>query len=136
MASASDFTLLIVDDEKFLRETLAEYFHRFGFNTIAASSGDNAVEILDGKNIDLVISDVRMPNGDGLGISKHIHFNQDGQPPIIFVTGFADYSDDELTKFGASRVYKKPISSKILLDKVQELLAVEGSLPNSQKEAS
>ena len=59
-------TLLVVDDEESLRITTAAIFENEGYVVDTASSGDEAIELLNNKDYDLVLTDLHMERGDGL----------------------------------------------------------------------
>jgi two-component system, cell cycle response regulator len=102
-------TILIVDDEELIRMTLSVTVASFGFHCIIASDGLEAIEILKRTKCDLVLSDIIMPNMDGLELLKYIKANQPATD-VIIATGFSDrasYAD--VIKAGAIDFIKKPI---------------------------
>jgi two-component system, cell cycle response regulator len=102
-------TILIVDDEELIRMTLSVTIASFGFHCIVASDGLEAIEILKRTKCDLVLSDIIMPNMDGLELLKYIKANQPATD-VIIATGFSDrasYAD--VIKAGAIDFIKKPI---------------------------
>jgi two-component system, cell cycle response regulator len=102
-------TILIVDDEEMIRMTLSVMITSFGFHCIVASDGLEAIEVLKRTKCDLVLSDIIMPNMDGLELLKYIKENQPATD-VIIATGFserASYAD--VIKSGAIDFIKKPI---------------------------
>ena len=65
-------TILIVDDEKSMRDFLKILLAKEGYDVIVASDGEQALGALDGNQIDLVISDIRMPGISGLDLLAQI----------------------------------------------------------------
>ena len=65
-------TILIVDDEKSMRDFLKILLAKEGYDVIVASDGEQALSALDGNQIDLVISDIRMPGSSGLALLTKI----------------------------------------------------------------
>lgn len=105
------FTLLIIDDEKNIREGLANDFEMEGYNVKIAENGKIALEILSKGDIDLVITDLRMPGGvSGDDIIQFVTREMPGIP-VIVLTGHG--SIDEAVKAmqnGAYNFLTKPLN--------------------------
>ena len=104
-------TILVVDDEKDIRELLKYNLSTEGYNVITANDGLDAKNKLN-QDIDLFILDVMMPNIDGLELCKIIRSNQNyNHIPIIFLTA-KDNEIDEIIglEMGADDYIYKPIS--------------------------
>jgi len=80
------FKLLVVDDEKNIREGLAASLEMDGYNTVCAASGDEAWDYYCKGDIDLVITDLRMPGMDGEELMRRILAETPGLP-VIILTG-------------------------------------------------
>ncbi|NUQ82661.1 MAG: PAS domain S-box protein [Bacteroidetes bacterium] len=111
-------TVLVVDDEELIRETLHEILRSTGFQVLLAPNGMEALELYreKGSQIDLVITDMGMPQMNGGELFKRL---KELKPDIrvIFCTGYMEQaSKSDLLKRGACDVIYKPF-------KVQELLA-------------
>jgi two-component system response regulator (stage 0 sporulation protein F) len=113
-----DVTILVVDDEELLREAIAYEFQRKGFCVLEATSGNKAIEILKDRSVDVVVSDVRMPDGDGIRLLDYINTIQDKPPALMLLTGFADISTEDALKRGAFSVMSKPFDRKSLVNEV------------------
>lgn len=115
--------ILIVDDEELLRDNLARFFTRKGFEVQQAGSGNEALNVLEKGNVDVIVTDMRMADGDGL----HLYRNSRHLSPIpifIFLTGFSETSEEDLLKMqGVHSVEHKPVEKKALLAKIQTLLS-------------
>jgi len=111
-------TILIVDDEADLRDAISFDFKRKGFKVLTASCGEEAVRVIDSNKIDLILSDVRMPNGDGLSILDHVKKKNVFTPVVMFITGFADITLEEAFERGADAVFSKPFDRKVLMESV------------------
>ncbi len=102
-------TILIAEDEDMLRELVASALRSFGYNTIKARDGEEALEIYRTKQaeIDLVISDMLMPNKGGVELFKELkHIDPDVK--FILVTGYSLADKDEKIFKEMKAVLKKP----------------------------
>jgi two-component system response regulator (stage 0 sporulation protein F) len=117
--AGSDKTILVVDDEAGIRDAIEESLQLYGFKTYSASGGHAAFKIVRSQKIDLVISDLKMPEGNGIELLREIKsFSKD--IPVVFISGFSDYTVDALLLLGAIRVFQKPFRMKDLTDYVIE----------------
>lgn len=115
--------LLIVEDNQDIRDYLTTYFKQF-YQIIAADNGQEALTVLDRENVDLIISDVMMPEVDGLHLCLKIKRNiQTSHIPIILLTAkTATFQQIRGLEFGADDYITKPFSIKLLSVKVQNIL--------------
>jgi CheY-like chemotaxis protein len=116
-------TLLIVDDEVDLREILAFQFKKDGFNVLEASNGKEAFELVKSNKIDLVITDIQMPGGNGVELLDNIKQHNSEVPVVLFITGFTDISVEDAFHKGAEAVFAKPFDRKVLLITVLQALS-------------
>src|ERR1700677_4572551 len=107
-------TLLIVDDEPDLRDILCYSFQRKGYKTVQAENGSVAIDIVRSQKIDLVLSDIRMPGGDGMELLEEIKRHNSDLPTILFLTGFADVKLEEAYDKGCEAIFSKPFDSAML----------------------
>jgi CheY-like chemotaxis protein len=91
MPSEPERTILVVDDEPLLLNSVAGLCEALGFRVCRASDGEAALPHLD-AGIDLVITDVRMPRLDGLGLLRRIRATAP-HLPVIVMTGYPDNPD-------------------------------------------
>ncbi len=115
-------SLLIVDDDKLTRETLASALAG-GYHTTTAKSGREALELLESEKIDMVLSDLNMPDVDGLALLEKIN-QMKTRPTVIFITGHASVeSAVRAMKLGAYDYITKPVNLDrltLLLEKALE----------------
>jgi DNA-binding NtrC family response regulator len=80
-------SILVVDDELLIRDLLYDFFKDQGWDISIAENGEKALEVLRAKNIDLVLSDVKMPEMDGLDLSRKL---RESYPkiPVVLMTGY------------------------------------------------
>jgi CheY-like chemotaxis protein len=120
------YTLLVVDDDETLRNAMGFDFKRKGFNVLLTENGSKAFDVIKTTKIDLVISDIRMPGGDGISLLEKIRAFDPSIPQLIFVTGFADVTEAQCLAKGAKKVITKPFDRKELMATVLAALDVEG----------
>lgn len=113
-------TVLIVDDEPDLREIMIFEFESHGCQIIEAENGKIAFDLFLKNDVDLVISDVRMPGGDGIELLEKIRGKDKKKPVIILVSGFADVSREEAIKKGANSLEMKPIDWDLLSKRIEQ----------------
>ena len=87
---------MVVDDEELLREILLEDLTSAGALVSEAENGTKALELLQKEKFDAVVTDIRMPGGNGNMLIKNInaHF-QDEKPKIFVCSGYNDFSLSE-----------------------------------------
>jgi YesN/AraC family two-component response regulator len=112
--------ILIVDDEPDLREMLEFEFEMSGADVTTAPNGREAFKLIQNSQFDVVISDIRMPGGDGVELIQSIsEANMD--LPLVFISGFADIQVDEAYQLGASGYFPKPFILQDIVNKVVSL---------------
>ena len=100
--------ILVVDDEKVIREILADFLTLEGFNVTTASDGQDAIERLKESTFNMVISDLKMPQMGGLELLEYIQDNHDDLLTVI-MTGFGTVQTAiEAMKKGAYDYILKP----------------------------
>lgn len=115
-------TLLFAEDEPELLEIYTHWFQRLGYNVLGANNGNEALAICRTRRIDLVISDVRMAGGDGITLARQLRTTMDASPLLVFLTGFADLSNEEAYDLGACSILSKPIDRDKLQRAVERFL--------------
>lgn len=108
--------VLIIDDEPDILELIADELRFEGFDTMVASSGNEAVEILKNYSFDAVVSDFKMPDGNGrvvLDFVKSIVLSE--RPLFYFVSGQADMSFEDALKEGVHHFFYKPFDIEELI---------------------
>jgi two-component system response regulator (stage 0 sporulation protein F) len=100
--------ILVVDDEEGIRDLIISELEFCGAQCIEASNGNDAFELYKKENFDAVISDVRMPNGDGLVFLNKIKDNNLPVKVIIFMTGFSEVPAEEIYDLGVEAIISKP----------------------------
>ena len=116
------FNILVVEDDKNLRKLMVTYLKKNNYNTYEAIDGKVALDILDKNYIDLIISDIMMPEIDGFKLIKELR-NSKYEIPIMLITAKGDIKDKK-TGFllGADDYMVKPINMEEMVLRVQVLL--------------
>jgi len=123
-------SILIVDDDPLARDSLARIVKKMGHDAAEAGSLGSAREMIPSNAYDLVICDVRMPDGSGLDLLPEIRAAA-ASPEVIIVTGFGDPDGAELAiKQGAWDYIEKPLSVKAVM------LCIERALQYREKKKS
>tara|TARA_Y100000389_G_C17045671_1_gene310287 strand:+ start:177 stop:533 length:357 start_codon:yes stop_codon:yes gene_type:complete len=113
--------LLIVDDEQSIADILCETFEDEDIQSHALYCGNDAFEYVLANDVSLILSDIQMPNGTGIELQDKI--NQLEKPPkVMFMTGYSEFSKDELLKRGALEVFSKPVDLDELINKILNVL--------------
>ena len=110
--------ILLVDDDALVLKSIKRLLERYSYFVISAKCSHEALSILEKEEVDLVISDIRMPDEDGLLLGKKIREISDC--PLIYVTGYA--SEDapiDAIKLGAKDYLLKPFDLDELLASVK-----------------
>ena len=127
-------TILIAEDEKEMREILADCMRRGGHACITAEDGIEAVMALKNHAVDLAILDIMMPHLDGFSVCRIAR--EMNSVPILFLTAKSDENDKlKGYEYGADDYMTKPFSPKILLAKVNALLRRAGNIPQDALQA-
>ena len=123
--------ILIVDDDPGQRSLLDSFLRSQGFETVLASSGQQALEILPTQQFGMMISDVRMPGMTGLETLRHAR-QQNAVLPVLLVTAYADIREAvSAMRDGALSYLAKPIDLDELLSTVQQVTGVSEQTPLS-----
>jgi DNA-binding NtrC family response regulator len=116
-------SLLIVDDEPLIRETLAEYLGQEGFGVVVCGSGEEALEKATQQRFDVVLCDVQLPGMDGLELLERLQ-RISPETFVLLITAYATVENAvEAFQRGAHDYLMKPILLDEVLGKIRRLLA-------------
>jgi PAS domain S-box-containing protein len=108
------YKILLVDDEKGIRNVLEITLQDAGFDVSQADSGDTAVKLMATQSFDIVLTDIRMPGMDGIDLLKKIK-TQTPDTEVIMLTGHGDFElAIESLKLDAVDFISKPINNDVL----------------------
>jgi DNA-binding NtrC family response regulator len=103
--------ILVVDDEPVIRQQLETLYTHLGYKVTAVSLAEDALQSLEEEDIDLVVTDIRLPGLSGVELTKRIA-ERWSEIPVIAITGYADINTAvEVLKAGASDYIVKPFSA-------------------------
>lgn len=113
--------ILIVEDEKEIREGVSEYLAEVGYSVISAEDGMQAIELFKNNKIDLVILDIMLPKANGFVVLNKIR--QESNVPIIMLTAMSDdYTQIMSFDEEADDYITKPFSIIVLHKRIEALL--------------
>lgn len=117
-------TILIVDDEADIRDTLQYSLRREGYDVAAAQSGEQALELLRRTRPDVVLLDLMLPGMDGLDVCRRIKGSPDfAQIPVIMLTARSEDADIVTgLELGADDYITKPFSPRVVSARVKAML--------------
>ena len=119
--SKGNTRVLIVDDDEAVRNTMNEYIQAAGYNSQAVSCAEEALEIIQKDDFQVVITDIILPAMGGLELTQSIRRNKDSD--VIVMTGYGDeYSYEEAINIGASDFVIKPVRLEELLLRLKRVL--------------
>jgi len=117
-------SILVVEDDTDIQQLVSYNLIKSGFNVTCADSGEEALQILEQEQIDLVLLDIMLPGRDGMEICTIIREKLDSNKlPIIMLTAKSE-EDDIVTGLacGADDYVTKPFSPRVLIARVQAML--------------
>ncbi len=125
--------ILVVDDNRDVREPLAKYLGKNGLRVSVADGGAAMRELLGRHAIDLVVLDIMMPGEDGLSLCRHLRENTD--IPVIMLTAVAEDVDRVVgLEMGADDYVTKPFNPRELLARIRAVLRRAESMPRRARE--
>jgi two-component system OmpR family response regulator len=126
--------VLIVDDDRDIRELLATYLSRNGLRATAVEGARQMRAILADTTIDLLVLDLMLPGEDGLTICRDLRAGPYRTLPILMLTARSEESDRILgLEMGADDYLVKPFASRELLARIQSILRRARMLPPNLK---
>lgn len=134
MREIKDLTILVVDDEPDLGELVAFEFELLGARVLNAINGEAAFSLVREAQIDVVVSDIRMPGGDGISLLENLRGVDPLHPPLLFMTGFSDITIEDAYEKGAVAMFGKPFDRNDLIEAVaRSVMSCEEKWGSDQK---
>ncbi len=120
--------ILVVDDQRDIREPLAKYLAKNGLRVSTADGGAQMRHVLKAGAIDLVVLDIMMPGEDGLSLCRHLR--QTTEIPVILLTALAEDTDRVVgLEIGADDYVTKPFNPRELLARIRAVLRRAQAVP-------
>lgn len=117
---SKNYSVLLVDDIADMRELIAYELESLGVQVFHASSGEEAFRIYESHPIDFIVSDVNMPNGNGIHLIRKINNRKLELPPTVLMTGFSTLTDEDAAKLGVIRIFENLLDLAEIKNLVQE----------------
>jgi CheY-like chemotaxis protein len=115
--------ILVVEDNDDSRDLLHFLLTTKGFNVTTAIDGKEGVYMAKVEKPDLVITDLTMPNMNGLDLIRQVRSEPEiAGIPIIVYTSFGSDSTEPVTRAGATKIYYKPIGFEKMIDYIDQIL--------------
>lgn len=125
--------ILIVDDDKGIRDVLGEFLAEQGYRVSLAKDGQEMKSVLDKEEIKLIILDIMMPGEDGLRLCRQLRVSS--SIPIIMLTAIGEEMDRILgLEMGADDYLSKPFNPRELLARIRGILRRSGGKPEAEAE--
>lgn len=123
------FVILVVEDEEVSRKAVCEILEGQGYSTLEAENGKKALDILHGHDVDLIITDVIMPEMGGIALINRVH-RDIGHKEVLIMSGYPlGEGPGELLNSEGVRWLKKPISAATLKRAAAEAMNRHNSSP-------
>lgn len=120
--------ILIVDDDREIRQLVADYLKRNGYRVSLAADGRQMREVLAGSGIDLIVLDLMLPGEDGLNLCRDLRARSD--LPVLMLTARTEPIDRVLgLEMGADDYLAKPFEPRELLARIRNILRRTRALP-------
>lgn len=115
--------ILIIDDDSAVRQSISDYLEDSGFDVVAKECGAEALQWFSGHQPDVVLTDLRMPDIDGLSILKRVH-QLSPRTPVIVISGIGVVKDvaDALRLGAADYIVKPVVDMEVLVHSVNRAL--------------
>ena len=111
--------VLLVEDDELFREALAQFFLELGYEVSQACDGIEALKFFKDKTFNFVLSDIKMPNMDGIELLNQI--KSQSKTPVVLMSGFSEVLETTTPdKLGANNFIEKPFS----LDELEKIVNV------------
>ena len=123
-SSAASATVLVVDDNKDAVDIIARLLSQHGLTALRAYSGQECLDLVRSRAVDVIVLDVMMPGMDGLEVCRHLKQATPPTPPIILLTA----KDDMATRsagmsLGVSEFVVKPVNNRDLIARIKTQLS-------------
>lgn len=132
----SKYTILVVDDEELIRNLVVTFLSKLGHSCLTAMDGVDALDKMKENKIDVVITDIKMPNMDGITLTSKISIQYPGFPIMVMTAFDEEYSAGKAISAGAREFIKKPFSLEEFAIRLHKMINDSQTLrrPKSKKD--
>ena len=133
---SSKYTILVVDDEELIRNLVVTFLSKLGHSCLTAIDGVDALDKMKENKIDVVITDIKMPNMDGITLTSEISIQYPGFPIMVMTAFDEEYSAGIAISAGAREFIKKPFSLEEFAIRLHKMINDSQTLrrPKSKKD--
>ena len=122
--------ILVVDDDREIRDLLARFMRKHGFRVDSAADGREMWRYLDNGRFDLVVLDLMLPGEDGLSLCRRLRAQAGPATPVIMLTAIGEEMDRIIgLEMGADDYLAKPFNPRELLARIRAVLRRSGAAP-------
>lgn len=122
--------ILVVDDDREIRQLVASYLEKNGLRATAAADGREMRAVLEASAVDLIVLDVMMPGEDGLTLCRNLRAGRHRAIPVLMLTARDDQTDRIIgLEMGADDYLTKPFAARELLARIKAVLRRTRMLP-------
>ena len=118
------YTVLVIDDEQMIVSLLQMALTKFGYNVETATEGREGIQKFDRKFIDIVITDICLPDLDGREVARHIRNSSRNTTPVVAISGTPWMIEDGYF----DTVLTKPFPIQVLHDIIEYLISKSNEL--------
>jgi two-component system cell cycle response regulator CpdR len=116
--------ILLAEDEQAMREYLARALERSGYEVVSVDRGTEAAPLLESEHFDLLLTDIVMPEMDGIELARHCS-KVSPRTEVMFITGFSGVALRAGESMPNAKILSKPFHLKDLVLEVERLFAKE-----------
>jgi two-component system, chemotaxis family, chemotaxis protein CheY len=116
--------ILVVDDSAIMRQLISAPIQEAGFDVVSAENGKDALVKMHGTKVDMVVTDLNMPEMDGIELIKNLRAKSEHKftPIVMITTEFQEAKKKEGREAGASAWIVKPFQSQNLLEVIHKFV--------------
>ncbi len=112
-------SILVVDDNVDICEVIKDWLEDEDFKVDVAYSGNKALLKIQNNDYDVILTDVKMPDGSGIDLLNGIKEYNKKIQMIVMMTGFTDIEEEEFYQYGATHFFKKPLKLELLTQLIE-----------------
>jgi DNA-binding response OmpR family regulator len=128
-------TMLVVDDDELILLFSSKYFGSSSLKVLTAKHGAEAVNVLKSANVDLVLTDLRMPVMDGFELLNYIGEKHPGIHTIAMTGLMSSHVNERVRELGVKHCIEKPFKFSVLDKKIAQLLSYNSGKPEKSYSA-